>query len=116
MGRVQQYCAASSIVTPNNYRFQGEQWDADFEPLLSESGYLDPNSGRLWTLDTFEGTQTERLSLHKYLAFHEPIPTNPGSIRACSTDSDSHDLQQAECTWLSWEGKGLNQQEACPVN
>jgi RHS repeat-associated protein len=47
--------------------FAGEQWDADLGLYYNRARYLHPGLGRFWTLDTFEGQQTDPLSLHKYL-------------------------------------------------
>ncbi|NOS72797.1 MAG: hypothetical protein HOP33_23085 [Verrucomicrobia bacterium] len=33
----------------------------------SRAGYLNPNTGRFWTMDSFEGSESDPLSLHKYL-------------------------------------------------
>jgi hypothetical protein len=36
--------------------------------------YLSPQSGRFWTMDTFEGNSSDPLSLHKYLYAHaDPV-------------------------------------------
>ena len=32
--------------------------------------YLNPNTGRFWTMDSYEGSQSDPLSLHKYLYCH----------------------------------------------
>ena len=32
--------------------------------------YLNPTIGRFWTMDTYEGNQSDPLSLHKYLYCH----------------------------------------------
>jgi RHS repeat-associated protein len=53
--------------TVNNYRFAGEQWDSDLGQSYLRARTYNPNTGRFWTLDTFEGSQTDPLSLHKYL-------------------------------------------------
>ena len=40
---------------------------AFFGPAVSRARYYHPDTGRFWTADTFEGQQTDPLSLHKYL-------------------------------------------------
>jgi RHS repeat-associated protein len=57
----------SSGTTPNNYRYTGEQWDPDLGFYYLRARYLDPETARFWTLDDFEGTQSNPSGLHKYL-------------------------------------------------
>ena len=40
------------------------------ERSLSVRVYLNPNTGRFWTMDSYEGNNEEPLSLHKYLYCH----------------------------------------------
>lgn len=61
---------ASTVSTANNYRYAGEQWDADLGMYYLRARYLNPNLGRFQTRDTFEGNQTDPLSLHKFLYAH----------------------------------------------
>src|SRR5208337_4021408 len=49
------------------YLYCGEQFDPDLGFYYLRARYLNPNSGRFWTMDTFEGDQEDPLSLHKYL-------------------------------------------------
>jgi RHS repeat-associated protein len=58
---------ASTGSTPNNYLYCGQQWDSDLGFYYNRARYLNPNTGRFWTLDTHEGDNTDPLSLHKYL-------------------------------------------------
>jgi RHS repeat-associated protein len=51
----------------NNYLFTGQQWDPDLGMYYLRARYYNPNLGRFWTMDTYEGDQTDPLSLHKYL-------------------------------------------------
>jgi RHS repeat-associated protein len=53
--------------TPNNYLFTGEQFDSDLNLYYLRSRYHNPDTGRFWTMDSFEGDSREPLSLHKYL-------------------------------------------------
>ena len=53
--------------TLNNYRYTGEQWDADLGMYYLRARYYKPEIGRFWTMDSFEGRQQDTLSLHKYL-------------------------------------------------
>jgi RHS repeat-associated protein len=62
--------AQSGSATPNNYRYTGEQWDQDLGMYYLRARYFNPQIGRFWTMDTFEGNQNDPLSLHKYLYCH----------------------------------------------
>jgi RHS repeat-associated protein len=57
-----------SNATPSTiYLFAGEQWDPELGLYYNRVRYLNVNLGRFWSYDTFEGNQTDSLSLHKYL-------------------------------------------------
>ena len=58
-------------ATPNNYRFAGEYLDPDLGLYNLRARDFHPDTGRLWTRDSFEGSQTDPLSLHKYLYCHD---------------------------------------------
>jgi RHS repeat-associated protein len=45
----------------------GEEWDPDLGFYYLRSRYMNPNTGRFWTMDLFEGSQIFPISLHKYL-------------------------------------------------
>ena len=53
--------------TPNLYLYSGEQFDRELKLSFNRSRYLDPQTGRFWTLDKFEGDPYAPSSLHKYL-------------------------------------------------
>ena len=53
--------------TPNNYLYCGEQLDPDLSLYFLRARYLNPDTGRFWTMDDFEGSRYDPLSLHKYL-------------------------------------------------
>ncbi|MFA6545411.1 MAG: RHS repeat-associated core domain-containing protein [Limisphaerales bacterium] len=57
----------SELQTPNLYLYAGEQWDADLGLYYNRARYLNPDTGRFWNMDTFEGNTDDPLSLHKYL-------------------------------------------------
>ena len=61
---------ANTGTTPNNYRYTGEQWDGDLGMYHLRARYLNPNTGRFWTMDSYEGNSEDPLSLHKYLYCH----------------------------------------------
>ena len=42
--------------------------------IFSSAHYLNPNTGRFWTMDSYEGSNSDPLSLHKYLYCHaDPV-------------------------------------------
>jgi RHS repeat-associated protein len=55
-----------SGTTPNDYLYRGEQFDANLGFYYLRARYLNPSSGRFFTMDSFEGGQYDPLSLHKY--------------------------------------------------
>jgi RHS repeat-associated protein len=59
--------SASSGSTPNNYLYCGQQWDADVSMYYLRARYYRPDTGRFWTMDTYDGDSEDPLSLHKYL-------------------------------------------------
>ncbi len=61
---------ASTGTITNRYLFAGEQWDADLGLYYNRARYWSPNVGRFWTMDSFEGNNSDPLSLHKYLYAH----------------------------------------------
>jgi len=60
----------SNGVPQSAYLFGGEQWDFDLGLCYERARYLKPNTGRFWTMDSYEGSQNDPLSLHKYLYAH----------------------------------------------
>jgi RHS repeat-associated protein len=65
---------AQSGITPNNYLYCGEQFDADLGLYYSRARYLNADSDRFWTMDESEGSQADPLALHKYLyAQSDPV-------------------------------------------
>ncbi|MBN9693310.1 MAG: hypothetical protein J0M24_23960 [Verrucomicrobia bacterium] len=61
---------AGTTPVQNNYRYTGEQWDPDLGMYYLRARYYHPDFGRFWNMDTFEGSQSDPLSLHKYLYVH----------------------------------------------
>ena len=57
----------SSGTTTNGYQYCGEQYDADLGLYYLRARYLNPDSGRFWSADAFEGMESDPMSLHKYL-------------------------------------------------
>lgn len=57
---------ASTGSTPNNYRFTGEQLDPNLGFYYLRARYLNPNTGRFWTRDSYAGNVFDPPSLHRY--------------------------------------------------
>src|SRR5207244_3484654 len=53
--------ADSSLLTPNSYRYCGEQFDPDLGLYYNRARYLNSGSGRFWTMDAYEGGRTDPL-------------------------------------------------------
>jgi RHS repeat-associated protein len=65
---------ASTGTTPNNYKYSGEQYDSNLGFYYLRARYLNPNTGRFWTRDSFDGRREDPRSLHRYLyAFANPL-------------------------------------------
>jgi RHS repeat-associated protein len=52
--------------TPNDYLYAGERLDSDLGFYYLRARFLNTVTGRFLTQDTFEGTNNDPLSLHKY--------------------------------------------------
>jgi RHS repeat-associated protein len=65
----------SSLATRNSYLFRGEQFDPDLGLYYLRARYANPDTGRFWTADTFEGFADDPPSLHRY-AFNHNDPVN----------------------------------------
>jgi RHS repeat-associated protein len=61
---------AQSGPTTNWFRYAGEYHDPDLGLIHLRNREMNPNTGRFWTPDSFEGFQPDPLSLHKYLYAH----------------------------------------------
>jgi RHS repeat-associated protein len=57
----------STLLTQSEFLYTGEQWDADLGMYFLRARYLNTNTGRFHTQDTYEGSNGEPLTLHKYL-------------------------------------------------
>ena len=69
-------------VTANSYLYCGEQFDADLGLYYLRARYLNPDSGRFWTMDGYEGRGRDPASLHKYSYAHgDPVGlTDPSGM------------------------------------
>jgi RHS repeat-associated protein len=78
---------AHSGTTVNHYRYAGEQWDEHLGMYYLRARYYHPDVGRFWTMDTYEGSQSDPLSLHKYLYAHaDPVNNLDPSGHAITFD------------------------------
>jgi len=58
---------ARSGTTANNLLYCGEYLDPDLGLYFLRARYMEPGRGRFWTVDSFDGFNTDPISLHKYL-------------------------------------------------
>lgn len=74
--------ADSTTPTANHYRYTGEQWDADLGMYYLRARYYRAENGRFWTMDSYEGSQSDPQNLHKYLYAHaNPVNmTDPSGL------------------------------------
>jgi RHS repeat-associated protein len=79
---------SSSGTTPNNYLYCGQQYDSDLGFYYLRARYYKPDSGRFWTMDTYDGSSEDPLSLHKYLYGAD----NPVNI----VDPSGHDGEEEQ--------------------
>jgi RHS repeat-associated protein len=52
------------------YLYRGEQYDSDLGLYYLRARFMNPDSGRFWNQDTYEGSNSDPASLHKYLYAH----------------------------------------------
>jgi RHS repeat-associated protein len=57
---------AKTGSTENHYLYRGEQFDPDLGLYYQRARYLNTDTGRFWTQDTYEGSPGTPASLHKY--------------------------------------------------
>ena len=53
-------------TTSNDYLYSGEQLDSNLGFYYLRARYMNPSSGRFWTLDTYEGSTSDPKTLHKF--------------------------------------------------
>ncbi len=82
--------------TPNNYLFAGEQFDPVLGIYYNRARYYDQRAGRFWTMDTYEGTAAEPLSLHKYVyARNNPVDRiDPGGHQDLISTMEAEDISE----------------------
>lgn len=52
--------------TANSYLYCGEQWDSDLGLYYLRARYLNPDSGRFWTMDSYPSSRGDPETLHQY--------------------------------------------------
>jgi RHS repeat-associated protein len=57
---------ARSGTTPNEYLFAGERFDAETGLYYLRARFLQPDTGRFWSMDDYAGNSFDPPSLHKY--------------------------------------------------
>jgi RHS repeat-associated protein len=77
-------------ATTNAYLYRSEQYDADLGLYYLRARYLNPDSGRFWSMDSYEGSSSDPISLHKYLyANADPVgmfdPTGNAALAQFTT-------------------------------
>jgi RHS repeat-associated protein len=82
-------------TTPNIYLYSGEQYDPELGMQYLRARYMNQETGRFWTQDTYEGVGSDPVSLHKYLyASADPVnnidPTGNFSIGDMSAAMGIH--------------------------
>lgn len=106
--------------TLNSYLFTGEQWDADLGMYYLRARYYAPGLGRFWNFDTFEGSHSDPLSLHKYLYAHaNPVngvdPSGHefsfvGTLTALTTAEGLQTMKAAVDTRIQWSIRNMAKQ------
>jgi RHS repeat-associated protein len=59
--------APTTSPIDDRYLYTGQQWDKDLGMYYLRARYYSPQYGRFWTMDSYEGSQSDPASLHKYL-------------------------------------------------
>jgi len=60
----------AGTATSNDYLYAGERYDGDLGLYYLRARYLNPATGRFWSMDSYEGSQFDPASLHKYNYCH----------------------------------------------
>jgi RHS repeat-associated protein len=58
---------AKTGTTLNHFLYAGEQFDEDLGQYYLRARYMNPETGRFLTLDSYDGSNEDPLSLHKFL-------------------------------------------------
>lgn len=83
--------------TSNSYLYCGEQFDSTTGLYYLRARYMDTNTGRFISQDTYAGSTSDPVSLHKYL-YANSNPVMYSDTSGNSVENDTYYYQQA---WLS---------------
>jgi RHS repeat-associated protein len=82
---------SQSGTTPNEWRYEGEQYDQESGLYDLRARWMDPTVGRFVSRDTYSGTLTDPISLHPYL-YTEDDPINRTDPSGQDSLNDFHGL------------------------
>jgi len=91
-----------SSPTYNNYLFAGEQFDPDLNLYYNRARYLNTSTGRLWSMDSFEGDEDDPPSLHKY-TYTQNDPVNGHDATGFQTEIEEADREAVDAVINSVE-------------
>jgi hypothetical protein len=72
------------------------------EQPLNVGDYLNPNTGRFWSMDSYEGTSQDPFSLHKYMYCHDDSINN--------SDPSGNDIHHKvpQSLWKGFSGEAIS--------
>jgi RHS repeat-associated protein len=95
-------------TTPNDYLYSGEQYDASLGFYYLRARYMNPSSGRFWTMDSFEGNNADPASLHKYVYVHnKPVNAVDPSGHFIGSIIGEINALSWRCVMFTWQYAGL---------
>lgn len=92
--------------TENDFLYTGEQYNANTGLYYLRARYMDPSTGTFISMDSYQGSLYDPVSLHKYLyANANPVkytdPTGYFSLAECSVaNSIQSELNSYQTVWL----------------
>lgn len=89
---------AETGTTPNDYLFNGQQYDRDLGVYYKRARYYSQDRGRFLTMDPVEGRPDEPMTLHRYMFGHaDPVNRiDPWGTTAAVEYSMTNRLSQAQ--------------------
>jgi RHS repeat-associated protein len=96
---------ASNAAPQTVYLYSGEQFDPDLGFYYLRARYINPGTGRFWTMDSFDGNNEDPLSLHRFL-YAENNPVNGLDPSGLFVDFESFSISQSLDKGLE-AGKGV---------
>ncbi len=115
---------SSTGDTENSYLYCGEQLDSTTGLYYLRARYMNPSTGTFISMDTYQGSLFDPVSLHKYLyANANPVmntdPTGYFTLADCSTASAINDIlddSSAESYYPNDHGKPVHLHVSGPGN